>query len=64
MFAFDGKSMQAGSSLPYAGSLATGGTGPFGEAFPARDPREVTSAQLDELRARIYDWFRSKYEVR
>lgn len=42
--------MQMGSSLEHARALfVTGGVGPFGERFPARDPFQMTPAQVDEL---------------
>ena len=61
IFSFSKNSMQAGSSVPYASSLATGGTGPFGETYPSRDPRVMTPGQIDDLRALVFAWFRSKY---
>lgn len=59
-FSSSKNAMQAGSPVPYAGTLGTGGIGPFGESYPARDPREVTPQQLDALRAEIYAWFRGR----
>jgi len=57
------RKLMVSSTLPYSGTLATGGVGPYGESFPARDPRVMTPAQRLEIEAQIYAWFRRKYEA-
>lgn len=41
--------IEIGSSAPSARLLYVGGTGPKGEAYPARKPWEMTSAQREQL---------------
>ena len=50
IFRLEPKRLVIGSSLPYAEDLLiNGGTGPFGESFPARNPFHLTPAQQQEL---------------
>lgn len=45
-----GGKLEIGSSVEYARRLLLdGGTGPFGESYPARDPFVMTRAQREEL---------------
>lgn len=57
-----GRTMEFESALPYSGTLATGGTGPYGEPFPARDPRVISRVQMEDLKKEIYAWFRKQYD--
>ena len=43
------KKMLFGTSVPHAGDLLKGGTGPFGEPFPGRAIFAMTQAQRKEL---------------
>lgn len=46
----EGGRLEIGTSVEYARRLLfEGGIGPFGEAYPARNPFEMTSAQREEL---------------
>lgn len=49
-----------GTSHPFAYRLIkTGGVGPYGEAYPARDPWAMTKGQDQELAQRVLDYVNS-----